>query len=255
MTRPAPSRFDRDRVVSALGVALIHAALGWALLTGLGVSVPSVVEEQLALFDVTLPQPTPVVPPPDRAQRAPERSGRASPPNLKSVATPIVAPPPVIPFPPPPIVAAPVARDGDDPTAGAAPVAGPGYGAGGEGDGTGSGGYGDGAGGGGRGGTPLRLLKGRLSDDDYPEAALAVRASGTVSLRFVVGVDGRARDCRVTRSSGNAALDETTCRLIQQRLRYRPSRDARGRPYPDIVTGTQEWNFLEFMERRDRADD
>ena len=47
----------------------------------------------------------------------------------------------------------------------------------------------------------------------------------------------------MTRSSGNAALDVTTCRLITERFRYKPTRDASGRKVPDTVTGTQAWHL------------
>jgi protein TonB len=53
---------------------------------------------------------------------------------------------------------------------------------------------------------------------------------GVVSVVYRAEADGRARDCRVTRSSGNRALDQITCRLIEQRWRLRPSRDANGNP-------------------------
>jgi protein TonB len=122
-------------------------------------------------------------------------------------------------------------------------VAGPGTGAGGAGDGTGSGGRGNGPGGG--GGVPLRWIGGRITDADYPRAALKAGASGTVGLRFVVGVNGRVSSCTVTRSSGNRDLDETTCKLIQKRFRYVPSRDAAGRPYADTVTGEHRWDLYE----------
>ncbi|WP_213980223.1 energy transducer TonB, partial [Sphingomonas sp. dw_22] len=128
------------------------------------------------------------------------------------------------------------------------PGAGPGTGAGGQGTGTGSGGAGNGDG---DGGTPLEWVGGRIRDSDYPRPALRAGASGTVYLRFTVGVKGRVTDCTVTRSSGNADLDETTCRLIRQRFRYKPSRDANGRPYPDVVTGEHEWTLY----RRPQPDD
>lgn len=255
MQRYTIDRDDRaERVASVAAVAAIHAALGWALLSGLGVPLAKVIDDPLAAFDVTPPPPPrPVEPPPETRPQPRERSGRASPPNLKANATELVAPD-VISL-PPPVVVAPIARTGADPNAGNAPVVGPGYGAGGVGDGTGSGGYGNGAGGGGGGGQPLRFLRGRIDDDDYPRAAIEARASGVVTIRFTVGVDGRATGCRVTRSSGNAALDDTTCRLIEKRLRYRPSLDARGRPYADTVTGTQEWSLHERMARPDEQDD
>jgi len=36
-------------------------------------------------------------------------------------------------------------------------------------------------------------------------------------------------------------LDLLTCRLVQQRFRYRPSTDRYGRPYPEVVEGEHEW--------------
>jgi len=65
-------------------------------------------------------------------------------------------------------------------------------------------------------------------------------------VRYFVNVDGRVSGCVVTRSSGNAVLDETTCRLIEQRYRYDPSRDADGRPVRSIIVVSQDW-VLERM--------
>ncbi|MDH7976049.1 energy transducer TonB, partial [Sphingomonas sp. AR_OL41] len=120
----------------------------------------------------------------------------------------------------------------------AAPVPGPGTGAGGEGNGNGAGGDGDGD-----GGTPLVLIKGRIKDSDYPRDLLRDGVSGTVYLRFVVGVEGRVTSCTVTKTSGSAELDNTTCRLIMERFRYRPTRDRQGRPVPDEVIGYHRWDL------------
>jgi protein TonB len=62
-----------------------------------------------------------------------------------------------------------------------------------------------------------------------------------VQAHFEVGVDGRVSDCRVVRSSGNAELDATTCRLIERRFRYAPARDAQGRAVPDVAGWEEEW--------------
>lgn len=243
---PHAQRIDRDRVISAVGVAIVHAALGWALLTGLGVSIPDKAQEALAAFDVTDPPPPPPVPPPNPPrpahERAPRKEGAAAPPNLKSRATEVTAPVTPIPI-PPPVVVTPLPGPGADATSGNAARIGPGTGSGGFGTGTGSGRYGDGPGGGGAGGRPLRWLSGRINDSDYPMSALRAEASGSVGLRFVVGVDGRVTRCDVTRSSGNRALDTTTCALIQQRFRYRPATDRDGRPHPDVVTGEHVWEL------------
>lgn len=199
-------------------------------------------EAVLLSFDVP-PPPPPPAPEPARRRAAPKAEGASAPPNRVSRASEVAAPPPLVVLQPPPLVTAPKPATASDSSSGAAPVAGPGTGAGGEGDGTGSGGRGNGPGGG--GGVPLRWIGGGISDADYPRAALNAGASGTVGLRFVVGVNGRVSSCTVTRSSGNRDLDETTCKLIRKRFRYVPSRDAAGRPYPDTVTGEHRWYLYE----------
>lgn len=233
---------DQDRVKSAAGVAALHALLGYAFIAGLGFSLPAHVEHSLKMFEVRpdpLPPPAPPAVHPAR-ERTPQREGAAAPPNLRAQASPVVAPVPEVRLDiPPPVSAAPVPRDGLDTSAGAAEIPGPGSGSGGLGDGSGSGDSGSGPGGG--GGTPLRWLSGSIRDSDYPMSALEAGISGTVYLRFVVGTRGRVTDCTVTRSSGSKALDDTTCRLIQRRFRYRPELDARGRPVAVTVNGEHEW--------------
>jgi protein TonB len=237
----------RERLTGAIGALAMVALIGWALISGLVPSLRVGEVPALRLLDFALPPPPPPPPEPSPVPkpRAPKEEGKASPPNKVSRASEVVAP---LPAPvPPPLPAAPKPAQGSDNSAGNAPIAGPGTGAGGTGDGTGSGGRGNGAGGG--GGTALRLLKGDITGRDYPKAAAELGAQGTVSMRFTVGVDGRVSDCRVTHSSGNRDLDETTCQLILKRFRYAPSRDANGKPYPDTVTGEQVW---ELYDRPDR---
>ncbi len=231
----------RDRLRAAIPTGLIVGAGGYVLILGLGFTpVPPLVSPALDSFDVAPPAP----PPPPRVQ--PKKveihrpRGAAAPPNIRSQATEVVAPPPAVVLPPvSPVVVAPVAGTGADPSQGASDKPGPGTGAGGIGNGTGSGGSGDGDGYGDE--TPPRRIKGRIKDSDYPEAAADAGASGTVQVRYFVNVDGRVSGCVVTRSSGNAALDETTCRLIEQRYRYDPSRDADGRPVRSIIVVNQDW--------------
>jgi protein TonB len=63
-----------------------------------------------------------------------------------------------------------------------------------------------------------------------------------VSVRYVVATTGRAIGCQVVRSSGNASLDLTTCQLIERRFRFAPSRDARGRAVPSLVSEDHDWS-------------
>ncbi|MEA3036208.1 MAG: periplasmic protein TonB [Sphingomonadales bacterium] len=238
-------RWTKERVRAAAGALLLEALLGYGLIVGLGVRPPAPVRDQLKMFGI-LPDPPPpppepkAVPPP---KPVPEPEGAASPPNLKAVPTEIVRPPPppVRLPPPPPIAAAPVAGPGTAPSAGAALVAGPGTGAGGQGNGLGAGRGGAGGGSGAGVATPARFIKGELRDKDYPRDLGELGIGGTVVTRFVVGTDGRVSGCTVTRSSGNAELDSQTCRLIEQRYRYKPARDSSGRPVASIDTDDHEW--------------
>jgi protein TonB len=235
----------RDRIASATASILLCALLGYALILGLGVTLPAGAPEALKLFAVG-PKPPP--PPPERVVPRPARShrpeGAASPANLKAKATELVAPIPIVrPIVPPLVIVALKPGVGADATAGAAPVPGPGTGAGGIGTGTGSGGAGDGDGDGGDE-TPPRLVKSRFSRGDFREAEALVGENnvvGRLGVRYTVGTDGRVSQCRVTRSSGKPALDGITCRLIEKRYRYRPSLDAAGRPVPSTVFHNQDW--------------
>ena len=238
------NRSARERLAPALVVGALHVLLAYILIVSLDIDVPAQVAATLEVFAV----PPEVRPPPPRtvpARKATRRPrGAAAPPNIRSRATPVVAPPPVIPFIAPPVlVVAPVAGLGAQASSGAAPVRGPGTGASGVGTGTGSGDTGDGDGDGGE--TPLVHIRGRITDKDYPDSAGDKGIGGTVHVRFVVGVKGRVTECRVTRTSGNSALDETTCRLIQQRFRYRPTLNAAGKPVADVVIGEHVWEIVD----------
>lgn len=193
------------------------------------------------------PQPTPSPVPAasakqaDRAQSARKRD-EASPENLRNQATAVFAPvlPPL--RPPPPIVAAPQPGVGSASHTGNADRIGPGQGAGGEGDGTGGGGNGDGNGNGsGDAVTRPVQIRGKLHWSDLPEELRETRQGGELELTYRVNVDGRVSDCRITQSSGIPALDARTCRLITERFRFRPSRNAAGRPVASYIIESHGW--------------
>jgi protein TonB len=250
MRRQLATPADRARSIGL--VALIHAALGYALLTGLGVTtVPAELAEPLTLLDISdEPQPEPPTVPmipeaaPKPTERAKDPEGAAAPPALKNTPTPVVAPPPEVKLQvPPPLPAAPVAGTGTAPKAGAAPIDGPGTGRGGEGDGLGAGRFGGGTGGGGAGGVAEgpRFRSGSIDWRDVPPPVLAQAPRGTVRFRMLVAEDGRVRDCRVTGSSGFPGLDQATCAAAVRRLRWYPARDTAGRPIAAWVPGSNEW--------------
>lgn len=259
----------QDRIKSAIAVAFFHVLLGYAFVTGLGIDMAAAVDERLKLFDVPgLDVPPPIreaVPlkekteePAKRLKPAPkDPEGAAAPPNIKSRPTEIVAPEPEIRLPvPSPVIAAPIAGPGAAATSGNAPFVGPGTGAGGIGTGTGSGRYGDGGGGGGGAGLARgpELIGGDVRDTDYPRSAWQAGIEGIVLMRFLITTNGRVGRCEIIRSSGHAAMDRDTCRVMQKRLRYRPARDRYGRPVPAWTEGEQEWFLVQTPDRWVEAD-
>jgi len=243
--------WNRDRTVAVIGVAAFHALLGYALIMGLGVQFPKEIRDNFKVFNVPQePPPPPIVEPPPPKTKAKEPEGAASPPNMKSRPTPVVAPPPKIQLKVPPKMVTAEKKlpvpPGNDPTAGSANVAGPGTGSGGTGTGTGSGGSGTGSGGGGDGGgggqaARAQRISGGIEFSDYRRVVRSGDFRGTVYVRYTVEVDGRVRGCTVTRSSGHPGVDTATCRLIEQRFRYRPARDPGGRPIPYVKSTNFYW--------------
>lgn len=243
----------RDRLRAAAPALVIHILLALLIMRGLTVATGLVPPEAMQLVNVAPPDPPPplVRPVAERSQGG-RREGAAAPANREARPNEIVAPPLPVPT---PLPAPPVAGPDMAPASGATPLPGPGTGAGGAGSGTGSGRFGDGPGRGGDGGgngtgygdgdgggsTPPRRIRGRISDRDYPRAAGEAGAGGMVSVIYAVETDGRATNCRITRSSGNVALDSTTCRLIEERFHFNPSRDRNGRPVRSRIVQDHYW--------------
>ena len=224
----------REKWFSAGATALVMGLIGAALVRGLGVQPVARIEEALALVTVPAepPPPPPRRPPPQHL--APARKAPA-PPAPRGQAAPLVALKPPIPvLQPPPVAVAQKPGLGADRATGAADD-GAGQGAGGRGDGSG-GGDGDGD-----GGIPPRQTGGRLRYSDLPPERRAVGIGGSVGVRYSVETDGRVGVCDVTRTSGYADMDALTCRLIQARFRFRPSRDPDGRPVRSFIVENHSW--------------
>jgi len=228
----------QDRARSLAAVIAIHAAVGYLLVSGMGMDIAQRVDSGLKVIQISPPQPPEPAPARKPAQA---EEGAASPENLRAEPSQIVLPPPEIKLPiKSPVVVAPVAGPGSDASAGASERPGPGSGSGGQGEGTGSGRGGDGAGAGGIVSGP-RHLSGALTRKDIPRSVWQAEARGRVVVRFTVGADGRARDCNVRQTSGHPALDAITCRLIEQRFRFEPARDTAGRAVASPYGWVQEW--------------
>lgn len=231
----------RQRMASGGGALLAAMAVGLGLASGLDLDVVRKASE--AITAIALPAPPrpreEVVPAKAPSNKA---SGKASAANRHAKAAAVAAPPPKLPPIVPPVATAPNPGAGNASSAGATPITGPGSGAGGRGDGTGAGGAGSGTGGGSR----AVWRSGAIRDRDYPREASRAKAGGEVEVRFTIEASGRVSGCRVTRPSGDASLDRTTCDLIEERFRFKPATNAAGEPVASQYGWRQSW----WLERR-----
>jgi protein TonB len=224
----------RDKGGAIAAVIAVHAVLLFALLHISGKIDLADPESVIRVFDVGQPPPPPPPPPPNQKQqpKPKEKEGGSAPKNIKSEATPVVAPKPKIVTPPvQQIAASETPRQGTAPTQGASDVRGPGTGAGGAGTGTGSGTGGSGPGGGGDNGVaePPHLVTPVLRGRDFPRDLIERWPRGaTVFMRLRVDARGYVSECAVDRGTGVAAIDSTMCNLAHDRLRFRPALNRAG---------------------------
>ena len=208
-----------SRTISIVIVALIHAVLGYAFVTGLGMKYVKKAAEQLNVIDVKEepppPDEEPPPPPPDKpiepppvvapppivqtpAPAPPIQTVRTPPPVFNEV--PVPAPPPA---PPPPPAAKQAAK-------GVSPRGNPGSWA---------------------------------TTEDYPSRALREEKQGTTGFRLEVGADGRVTSCSVTQSSGSPELDDATCKLVSRRARFSPAEDDQGNKIPSTYANRIQWRI------------
>lgn len=230
------------RLGVGVGVALLHVAAVFALIQAFAPELTSqVAQNVLATFNVTVetPPPSPSPDPSPAPAKVPEPQGAAAPAGRKAVPKAVAAPQPklVVADRPP---APKIAGIGDADSAGARDH-GQGTGAGGQGAGTGAGGEGSGTGGGGGAAKATKIAGDINAARDYPAASREQRLGDYVIIALTVSVDGRARACRIHRPSRDPAADQITCRLAQQRFRFRPATNARGEPVESTYGWRQAW--------------
>ena len=211
----ADQEMSGNKIAAFVVVALLHLALGYALVTGLAYEGFKQVMKKVTTVDIKKDEPKKEEkPPPPKKDAAPPPI--VVPPPMMNVST---RPPPIettpVPMPPPPPNLAPVAA----PPAPAPP--------------------------------PPRIQpkkavpKGSPANwattNDYPTRALREERAGTTGFRVSVGPDGRVTSCSVTSSSGSPDLDEATCSNVTRRARFTPATDGEGNPTTDSYTNRIRW--------------
>lgn len=220
LDRNAPN--NRAAVLTA--VALIHAAAGYAIVTGLAVDY---YKEITTVFEARNIPADPLAPPPEPK---PQPSAKPVEQRVVTAERPLELPtrnrtaveqrqdilPPVpfptgdadifVPMPPPP---APV------PT-----------------------------------GTPRAAKpQGRpgswVTTNDYPARDLREGNQGTSRFLLEIGSDGRVQSCTITGSSGFAGLDRTTCERLRTRARFEAATDGGGNRIAGSYAGSITWKIPE----------
>jgi len=224
-------------------VVALHVLALAGLIRAFAPDLPAaMIERATSLVTVSVSTPRPPVPEPipsPEPSPVPEEAA-AVPEAPRATPRPIVAPAPRVPLPRPTVVP-PVASAGLA-NAAEAGETGIGTGAAGEGSGTGSGR--EGSGGGGVVATPPVKIAGEISDArDYPvpPGGRAIRRGHHVIIHMTIGPDGRARDCRIAQPSPDPEADRITCRLAEERFRFRPARDREGNPVAAPYGWRQDW--------------
>ncbi|RSU45211.1 hypothetical protein BRX43_19805 [Sphingomonas sp. S-NIH.Pt15_0812] len=82
-----------------------------------------------------------------------------------------------------------------------------------------------------------------ISADDYPRLARVDRKEGTVVAVLKVEASGRVAECRPAVSSGDSALDTTTCTLLIRRGRFRPALGKDGGPITSYYIWQTDWRL------------
>lgn len=228
----------RPRISTLIIVVLLHILALYGLAKAFAPSSVAIVEDTVvAAFTVTVTAPEPETPP--EAEPKPDQGAQGDP-GREAIAKPNSAPePPIRVRKDPP---APKAASTGTASRSGGAQSGDGTGAAGQGLGTGSGNAGRG-----QGGIavtkPVHISGGIDNARDYPvpEGGRDARKGTQVIVKVTVGVDGRASNCSVFRSSPDPQADRLTCDLVVERLRFDPAKNANGDPVPAPFYWRQRW--------------
>jgi len=207
----ADQEMSGRKIIAIGAVALLHAGVGYALVTGLAYNAAKQVYEDLKTFDVAPDEPEKPAeppPPPPKVDLPPPPKVTVPPPVVMSpvVSTNTIAPitPSAPPAPPPPPAAPP-------------PPAPP--------------------------KVAQRAVQrgGSISDEDYPSSSIRNEEAGTSIATFTIGSDGKVVACNA--SGASPTLDAETCKLIIRRFRFKPALDTSGQPIEETKSQRVTWRL------------
>lgn len=218
----------RPKPLLVVLIGLGHLVALYALARAFAPDVTASVEKSvLSTINVTITAPEETEEPPE-AEPAPDEGAQGDP-GREAVPDAVTAPKPKV------VIkqdrpAPRASSTGSQSTAGAR-ASGDGTGAAGSGDGTGSGRSGSGQGNGAV--SKPSVKSGNLDtarDFPVPQGGRQTRFGKSVTVAFTVTADGLSKNCSVLRTSVDAATTGQVCRLVAEKIRFNPARNAAGEP-------------------------
>ena len=211
----ADQQMSGNRIFAIIIVALIHVAVGYALITGLAYSAMKHVIERVTTVDINEPPPPPPDTPPPPEPDTPPPPVAPPPPINISVAPPPIQVQPNIPPPAPVIRIVPPAAPPAPPPPRFTP----------------------------KGATPKGNPGSWATTDDYPSRALREEREGVTRFTVQVSPEGRVTSCSVTGSSGSPDLDDAACRSITRRARFNPATNGENQPVAGTYSNSVRWQI------------
>jgi protein TonB len=211
----ADQQMSGNRIIAIIIVALIHVAVGYALITGLAYSAVKKAIERVTTVDITEPPPPPPDTPPPPQPDTPPPPVAPPPPINISVAPPPIQVQPNIPPPAPVIRIVPPAAPPAPPPPRFTP----------------------------KNPEPRGNPASWATTDDYPSRALREEREGVTRFTLQVSAEGRVTNCTVTGSSGSPDLDEAACRALTRRARFKPATNGEGEPVAGSYSNSVRWQI------------
>ncbi len=82
-----------------------------------------------------------------------------------------------------------------------------------------------------------------VTQDDYPSRMIRRGIEGTTDFRLTIDARGRVTDCTVTSSSGAAELDKAACTSLSRRAKFEAARDGNGDAIPGTYSSRIVWRL------------
>ena len=211
----ADQQMSGNRIFAIIIVALIHVAVGYALITGLAYSAVKKAIERVTTVDINEPPPPPPdTPPPPEPDRPPPPV--APPPAINiSIAPPPIQVQPNIPPPAPVIRIVPPAAPPAPPPPRFTP----------------------------KSPEPRGNPGSWATPDDYPNRALREEREGVTRFTVQVNAEGRVTSCNVTNSSGSPDLDDAACRSVSRRARFKTATNGEGEAVAGSWSSSVRWQI------------